>query len=337
MATMAAGLEAVASSEIRGKIGGAEVHESLRGRVLFAAACALPDLLQLRCADNLYYHIARFPVGSTKADLPQLTEAVATLNLDEALSFYSVAQARHTRAYVNASRSGRHTYSRFDAAAAALQGLTAGQSLQAGVARLHDLEFRLDILGSEAFFGLKLTPSTFRFRGPGREFAPAALRPTVAHALVWLSNPKPTDVFLDPFSGSGTIVAERCAYDAAAIVASDVSPEAVASTRANTPGYVCVQQWDARHLEMAGNSVSAIVTNLPWGKQIEVAEGLEALYRGFLREARRVLEPGGRAIMLTDQDTTISSAAEGNAFSCQKLTTISLHGLLPSAYLLQPR
>ena len=68
-------------------------------------------------------------------------------------------------AIVNASRSGRHTFSRFDAAAAALEGLTLGRGYVPGTKDAHDLHFRLDILGQDALFSLKLTDAAFRFRG----------------------------------------------------------------------------------------------------------------------------------------------------------------------------
>lgn len=334
MATTAPGLEQAAISEVLAKVAGAQMEESLRGRVLFRVHCSLQDLLRLRSADNLYYHIARFPVGRTRADLPKVSQAIASLNLDAALSFLTDTDYRHSRVFVNASRWGHHTYSRFDAAEAALAGLMRKHRFKSGTAQLHDLEFRLDILGVDALFSLKLTPSTFRFRGSNRAFSRAALRPTVAHALVWLSEPNAEDVFLDPFCGSGTIVAERCLYDAAAIVASDVSPNAIAIAEANVPDYVCVERWDARDIKMARNSVSVIVTNLPWGKQIEAENGLLPLYLEFLREARRVLHPEGRAIVLTDQTDSLLSAAQRNGFTCKAIATISLHGLLPTAYLM---
>ena len=69
--------------------------------------------------------------------------------------------------------------------------------------RSDEVELRLDLSGEQGLFAVRLTPPSFRFRGEGRAFSQAALRPTVAHGLVWLSSPAPEDSFVDPFCGSG--------------------------------------------------------------------------------------------------------------------------------------
>jgi tRNA (guanine6-N2)-methyltransferase len=47
--------------------------------------------------------------------------------------------------------------------------------------------------------------------------------------------------------------------------------------------------------------VSAIATNLPWGRQISEQAALPKLYGAFLSEAGRVLVPGGRMVLLTSE------------------------------------
>jgi tRNA (guanine6-N2)-methyltransferase len=120
---------------------------------------------------------------------------------------------------VNASRTGKHTYSRFEAANAAMRGIAKrSPRWPQGTSENHDVEFHLDIQQEAAMFSLRLTDAAFRYRGENRLFSQAALRPTVAHAFVWLSKPEASDVFVDPCCGSGTIVSERLTYPYSRVV-----------------------------------------------------------------------------------------------------------------------
>jgi len=360
MATVAPGLEGVAESEILAKLKGAWLYKTFRGRVLFGAGLPRDALMGLRCADNLYAHVAWLEVGPHKADLKALVQTVARLELDAALAHLDLSKRGRSRRrpaiIVSASRSGKHAFTRFEAADAVKQALVEAHGFRAGDEERHDVAFRLDILGTDALLGVKLTPPGFRFRGSDREFAKAALRPTVAHALVWLSSPKAGDVFLDPFCGSGSIAAERAAYPALRIIASDLSAEALRSAERNLgsavpaggppgdggspvgagggPGSPVVEmhRWDARALPLDAGSVTAIVTNPPWGNQIGGGSDIAGLYRGFAFEARRVLARGGKAIVLTDQAAALEGACKRAGLPCERLCTVSLHGLLPGVF-----
>lgn len=333
MATIVPGLEDVAISEITCKLPGSWIQAKLRGRILFATDSPWERLLQLRSVDNIYFHMAWLKIGSHKADLADLTSDIENLDLPVFPQYLRAKKG--ARAIVNASRSGNHTFSRFDAAKAALEGLTTAHGFVPGTTEFYELEFRLDIIDEDALLSLKLTSAIFRFRGH-RTFSRAALRPPIAHALVWLSDPKPNDVFLDPFCGSGTIPIERAAYPASSIIGGDISREAVDVARKNAPENVHIRHMDACGLRgIASHSVSAIVTNLPWGRQIAPDEDIEALYGKFLMATGRVLEADGRAIMLTDQEEALGQASRRAQLVCQPLHKISLHGSLATVYRLR--
>ncbi|NLJ85311.1 MAG: methyltransferase domain-containing protein [Firmicutes bacterium] len=333
MATVVPGLEDVVMSEVTAKLPGAWIQTKLRGRILFTTDCSWAELKRLRCIDNLYLHIAWLTIGPHKAHLVDIVSGIEEIPFHQ---FPYLCQAKPgDTAIVSASRSGHHTFSRFDAAKAALQGLINAHDFTAGTTKAHDFNFRLDIIDNEGLFSLKLTDATFRFRGM-RAFSRAALRPPIAHALVWLSNPQADDVFLDPFCGSGTIPIERANYGALSITGSDISSDAVSAARANAPQTVTIRQMDACNLKaIPSESVTTIVTNLPWGKQITPNLEIDTLYTLFLQEARRVLVPHGRAIMLTDQQEALERAGELAKLRCRPLYTASLHGSLPTVFLLE--
>ncbi len=210
------------------------IKETPRGKVLFAGDTPPARLLALRTIDDLYVLAGRFRQGPHRTHLADLEHTVSRLDLGEALHVASWLPRARPAVFVNASRSGKQTYSRFEAAEAALRGLLAGHTRwRGGTPEAHDLEFRLDVAGEEATLSLRLSPPGFRFRGQTRAFAPAALRPPVAHALVWLSDPQPDDRFVDPFCGSGTILAERAVYPARQVIGGDILAEALQAAREN--------------------------------------------------------------------------------------------------------
>lgn len=333
LVTMASGLESVAESEIVAKLGQAWMQAIFRGRIVFGCTAPLERVFQLRCVDNIYAYIASFRVGPHRSDLADLRRIVSKLDVTPAVRHTGIDKPLAAcRAIVSASRSGKHTYSRFDAAEAALSALQDSHGFRRGDNSSHDIAFRLDIIGDSGLLSAKLTPPSFRFRGSERGFSRAALRPSVAHALIWLSDPQPTDVFLDPFCGSGTIASERAVYPATRIVASDLDPEAVRVAKANSPDQVEVYNWDCRSLDLGDGSVTRIVTNPPWGVQIGEPEHIEDLYRVFVSEAKRVLTADGRIVVLTDQVQAIESACNAMDLPLRPVQRISLHGLVPTVY-----
>ena len=332
LATTLPGLEFVAADELRAKVADAAVEAAPRGKVVFRSAGGVERLLALRTVDNLYLLLGRFSQGPHRVHLADLERAVGRVDVVGVARAAAVDLGTRPTVFVNASRAGKQTYSRFEAAEAALRGLLASnRDWRAGTADAHELEFRLDVLDEEAMLALRLTPPSFRYRGEERTFARAALRPTVAHALVWLSRPAQEDVFVDPFCGSGTIAAERMGYPFRRIVAGDVDAEAAVAARDNVPGQM-VMRWDARELPLAGHSVNKLVTNLPFGHQISAGEEIGALYRAFFVEVARVLAGDGVAVVLTDQDAALQEAIGVAGLVQERVASVSLKGLHPHVW-----
>ncbi|MCD9020734.1 methyltransferase domain-containing protein [Cohnella silvisoli] len=333
-ATVLPGLEYVLRNEIRVKIADAKFQSLERGKVYFTSKLPIEALMALRTADNLYRLIHRFQVGPHKIHLANIEQEIYTCDLSWAYSNRSGMISYK----VNASRMGKHTYSRFDAAEAAARGIARRDSrCWHDIVGKHEMEFRLDINHDEAVFALRLTDASFRYRNAERKFSQAALRPTVAHALVWLSNPEETDVFVDPCCGSGTILAERLVYPYFQIDGGDLSKDAVEVSKENTGSHnhARIHHWDARQLPLDSDYIDKIVTNLPFGRQIAADENISGLYCDVLKEMKRVLKRNGSVLCLTDADAALQIAAERVQFSCSKETTLSLKGLHPTVFSLK--
>ncbi|MBO0996060.1 EmtA family 23S rRNA (guanine(2470)) methyltransferase [Bacillus sp. SD088] len=323
-ASVLPGLEYVLSDEITNKVHDSEIIQIDRGKVFFATFESFICLSSLRSADNIFQVIDQFQIGPHKKHLSQVSERISHLNLD--------FMEHKALFWVNASRKGKQTYSRFEVAANAVEGIHKRYpKWNIGTAQNHQVEFRLDIEHHYAVFSLRLTDTKFRFRNQTRSFSRASLLPTVAHAMVWLSDPKSTDIFVDPCCGSGTILSERATFPGSWIVGGDISASAIRIAKNNlTDTQVQVNVWDARRLPFSTGYVDKIVTNLPFGKQIAPDEDLALFNHHIMIEVSRILKANGRAVILSESADQLLWEAEQLGLDYLESYPISLKGLNPT-------
>lgn len=153
-----------------------------------------------------------------------------------------------------------------------------------------------------AFFGVRLTGLSSIQKKPERGEVSSEL----AHLLCCTSDPQESDVFLDPFCGSGAIPLERSkSFPYKKVIAGDIDTSLVKTLKQKAGGIknVDVSQMDATKLvTIADQSVDKIVTDPPWGFYDSSGNqlgGLEELYIGMLKEFSRVIKPGGLVTILT--------------------------------------
>ena len=138
--------------------------------------------------------------------------------------------------------------------------------------------------GESALIGVRLFDEPLSRRAYRVVNVRGALRPTVAAALVRIASPgggKPR--VWDPFCGSATILCEA-AGQGYEVWGTDIDPEAVQGSRENLAA-VNREYWT--RIECADStspktwkkhqSATAVVTNLPWGKQVAI-KSKQALY-----------------------------------------------------------
>jgi len=162
-------------------------------------------------------------------------------------------------------------------------------------------------------------------------YSKGSIRPTLAAALVRISKPCKSDVFYDPFCGSGTIPNERAQFPVRRILASDIEADAVRTAVQNCKGNEIVFQCNARQTPSRSESIDIIVSNPPWNKQIVIGDACK-LYIEFLAEAKRILKPSGRMVLLTDCHEEMKIAVRENGLLQNIMYDLSLHGLHPKVY-----
>jgi len=327
-ATVVPGLEDLLVVEIKDRYSEIVVTKTERGKVFFTTTLDIDHLKTLRLANNIYLVISEFEVGLHRLHLRQLRDQISRINVKRFLE-------KGTYYYVNASRKGSHTYSRFEAAHAAMDGIKKRYpQKRISMNQKPDVEFRLDIEDCYGHFSLKLTHASYRFRRSDRCFSAASLLPTVAHAMVWLSTPVEEDVFIDPCCGSGTILSERLSYPFTYIGGGDIDHQALKVAKENLMDTLAeVTHWDARKLAFADASIDKVVTNLPFGRQISFGRETNEINRVIVSEISRVMKIQGKAVILTENWDEILQVAA--SLQLIRAFPLSFKGLRPTIYVFE--
>ncbi len=168
-----------------------------------------------------------------------------------------------------------------------------------------DLEFwALEDRPGRLRIGLRLTTADLRNRGGRAEEREAALRPTLAAAMVHLAG-KVAATLIDPCCGSGTILSEAYAVGWNA-VGGDIDSAAVAASRRNL-GADPLWIGDAASIPVTDSAADAVVMNLPFGEQHKLPQRPGPWFRRVLDEARRVTG-GGPVVILAARSRELEAA-----------------------------
>jgi SAM-dependent methyltransferase len=171
---------------------------------------------------------------------------------------------------------------------------------------------------------------------------PASTNPLIGAVLVRLAKIQPGQTVLDPFCGAGTLLVlagEMAAPDR--LVGGDVQPRWLALATENrklrsVPA--ALVRLDARRLPIVTGSVDRVLANLPFGKRVGSHQVNEELYPQALREIARVLQSGGRAVLLTDDKRLFRQSVQRTPLlRVMKEVVLARGGLHPSAFVLSKR
>ncbi len=335
------GIESTAAEEITRDIGG-EVKKTARGLVVFRVNELTDKVLSLRTTEDVF--LMAWGTGSLtykNEDLETIRAWTARKPDWEHLfklhhKIRPKTKGRPTY-HIVCQMQGEHGFRRADARAAFMEGL-AGK-IPHGWHYSNEnawLEIWLTIYSKTAVCGVRLSDRTMRHRAYKLDHVIASLRPTVAAAMVRLAGIGPEMTVLDPFCGAGTIMAEtitvaeqRSKAGKVRVIGGDIDPNAVFVTSQNLAnvGRADLARWDATALPLEAASVDRIISNPPFGKQLESIEKIGPLYEAAAEEMNRVLKPGGRAVLLAMEHEGLKRVLQSHRWAQVRQTRIRLLGL----------
>jgi 23S rRNA G2445 N2-methylase RlmL len=310
------GLENIAWEEIEDHLPGVEyqgtkIVAGKNGLVFFNYGGQIDDLLDLRTTEDIFAIVKEERVGWGYEGLSAGYNALLKSDVFDRLPLPpgSRRHGRKVRFRVITRIAGqRQPYRRSDMQKSVEKAIEKGTSRTWKSTRregTEDIEIWANMIGRDLVVGLRISDASMRHRDYKEVHLPASLRPTLAAAMVWLSQPRDGDVFMDPMCGVGTIIIERAIMARyQQIVGGDSDVAAVRATVENIgPKHKPRQifHWDATQLPLESESIDCVVTNLPWGVRVGRPQDAPGLYERFFGELDRVLSPRGRAVVLSTQ------------------------------------
>lgn len=350
------GVEEIAWLEIRSRLPGASFGEYLfakekNGIVCFRDAGDVSALLTLRTTEDLFLQaLSLSKLSRDWRDLRLIADRITnSAEFGRAVTtFLGLRKFKGFPSFRIITRQvGRHQYRRKDLEAAIFKGMKTRYPRWRPVSDGGNVEVWANLLGSRLLVGLRLSDRSMRHRYKKVVELKASLRPSVAAALVYLSQPQPDEVFADPMCGSGTLLMERQYAGAYSyILGGDIVGERAIAARQNLAAQrkdlyqkpITVCQWDGLRLPFGDGAIDKVATNLPFGKQVGSDEAIRALYPAFFAELERVLHKEGRAVVLSSEFDLVKQSVR----QCERLAivtgySVAVLGVWGRIYIIEPK
>ncbi len=332
MLTCIKGLNSIAEAEIKEKLKDFVILRQERGFIFIDYNGHPRRLLDLRSIEDIFYVLIN-ETGFTRSrsTLSTLEEKMQYASFEYGLKYHAqlYSKPKHTTFQVFTHVYGRFNFRRIDLDKVVSRTIALKFNKWKATHGRAKIEFDVRLFKSgELILSLRLSNKSFSNRQYKEIELPGALKPTVAYALVQLSSPRETDVFVDPFCGSGTILMERSLTGPAQkILGFDRDANVVETAQANSADRKNIELavGEAQKLSLPDKSVDVIATNPPFGKTFAKDPNL---FTDFLAEAVRVLKTGGRLVVLNGDIIGFESALKKftSSFELKQKTDINLLG-----------
>jgi 23S rRNA G2445 N2-methylase RlmL len=281
------GLEDIAEKEIKQKDKNARVERffNFQGKLLVSSKGK--KLMNLHSIHHVVRLLKTFYLKESTLE-----------EIKKVLSKIEIPQMKDAKRFrVTSQRFGEHNFTSID-----MQKIAGEVFLEKYKKKVdlenYDLNIRFDLVGKFGYVGLQLTDDSLykRYQKPFNHIA--AIKSTIAYAMIVLSDIKKGESILDPMCGSGTIPMEAASLfkNKVKIIGGDIDERCVQGSIENArlnnlDKYIEFKKIDAVRLEDYISSVDKIITNPPYGVRIE-KRNLKEFYKKFLLSSAKVLDEG---------------------------------------------
>jgi len=302
------GLEEIAWLEIRDMLPYTRFGEYLfakeqNGIVTFSYKGDTDDVNQLLTSEDEFLQALSIPkLSRGRQDLELVHEAVAKgEEFGRATNqFLRYRQFSRPPSYrVICRKFGTHEYRQSHMERAVVDAMMTRYPRWQPITDGPQVELWINLLGSQLLCGFRITDKSMKKQHKLRKSSPSSLRPSVAAAMVGLTQPDDDDVFLDPFCGGGIMLQERKLFgeyaqlwganeDTSQVSIAEMNLSSKKSRRLSPD--ITLATWVDLMLPVESESVDKIATSL-----LEIEMDLVPVFK----EIARVLRPEGTAVILS--------------------------------------
>ncbi len=329
------GLEAIAADEIRRLFASrAQVKPSRKGAVPFTYSGDFRDLHSLKTVQAVY-RVSQFQIPRPKALLGDTNIRIV---INTIKNIVNLNLSRYQTLHISAAGSESSVMQRLRETITRQTGLKSDPDegdLLLRIRRTPDANSGWDVL-------TRITPRPLATRAWRICNYEGALNATVAHAMVLMTQPHPSDLYVNIGAGSGTLLIERAAWGRASVILGvDRSEEALTCTQDNIHAVTLNQplrlcQGDVRQLPLPPRYADVLTADLPFGQLVGSHRENAALYPTLLSEAARIAKPDARFVLITHEVRLMETLlSEQTDWELHKQQMITLRGLHPRIYVLR--
>ncbi len=322
------GIEDIVELELREFFGDIHVERPLvgvEGRVLAEIPeDSISRIYSMRSIHHVMKKLKSFQLDPGRDSLSLIYEEVKEADLSPILQ-------RGAKFRITTERIGIHSFTSIDVQRVAGQAVVDKYGNKVDLEN-YDVEIRVDVIRDTCLVGASMTRESLHRRGYRVFEHPAALKPTIAYAMIRLARPEAGMTLVDPMCGGGTIPIEAALFmgEKLEIYGLDIEESFIKGARMNSEaagveGLITLIRGDCRFLSRFVRDVDLIVTNPPYGVRMEPRCSIEKLYRAFAREACRAMRIGGRLVVITLRGRRMEEDLRQEGFSIIHKRSV-LHG-----------
>lgn len=309
------GVEDIAWLEIRDRLPTASFNETLfakdqHGIVSFTYEGAFDPLFSLRTTEDVFVQLLSVPkLSRSFRDLGEVTQWVGQGEaFGRAINNY-LRQRRFSGPptyQLICRKIGKHQYTTHKLTQAVASGLAHRYPKWTAVPEAAQVEIWANLLGSHLLLGIRLRDKKRRKQARRQSSVTGGLPPSLAAAMILLTEPEPDELFVDPLCGDYGLLHERRNQvgATAVLVGGDLEQEQLLAARQalyrrkrGQPPLLA--QWHTNQWPLKTAVVDKVATILPAKVGDGSKQALTHFYSHFTAELERVLRPGGRAILYT--------------------------------------
>lgn len=310
-----AGLESVVAAAAAADLPKFHLAAETAGFVRGTAVATATELRALRCATNVFHVIAACPRREAAHELAELVRVVGRQKRPGGLPTRGTFRLRvHDDGdFASTATPEAAELERVLGRWSGFAHAPSGAQVEFWVIRRREQP--------ETILATKLTDGS-------PAVAAGSLRPEVCAALARLAKVRRAGLVLDPFAGSGAIGAACVDAGARRVWLNDRDDSVLREERLAREHLerMRLSHQDFRDLEVVDGSVSAIVTDPPWGHH-EAVDDVDALYVHLGAAARSWLDRDGVAVVLTGApDTAVDGLVAAGRFDVHRELPILVNG-----------